>query len=113
MATLFKRPNGYYYLISESGGKRIWRSTGARTKAEARKIVSQDFKSEPAPVAQHTLSSFSNQFLSYAETNFAPGTILLYAHAAKTFARHAGDKTLTSYTIQDVENFKAKRAKEV
>ena len=37
MASLYLRSNGYYYLLTLVHGRRIWKSTGCKHKAEALK----------------------------------------------------------------------------
>ncbi|HXG38677.1 MAG TPA: tyrosine-type recombinase/integrase [Bacteroidota bacterium] len=113
MATLFKRSNGIYYYVTSHHGRRVWRSTGARSRAEAEKFISSGFKSRDAHNPDLTLSQFTPQFLQYAETNLAPPTVLLYKQAIGTFRRLIGDFNLRSYTVQDVETFKVKRSREV
>lgn len=113
MATLFKRSNGIYYYVTSHLGRRVWRSTGARSRAEAEKFISSGFKSEDNHTPDVTLSQFTSQFLQYAETNLAPPTVLLYKQAIGTLKRLIGDFNLRSYTVQDVETFKVKRSHEV
>lgn len=56
---------------------------------------------------------FTTNFLDYAKTNFAPGTVLLYEQAARVFIRLMRDRSLDGYTVLDIEAFKAKRLEEV
>jgi len=39
MSLLFRRSNGFYYLVTYSNGHRVWRSTGKRRRAEAEKCL--------------------------------------------------------------------------
>jgi len=39
MSSLVKRSNGVYYQVTSVGNRRIWRSTGVRTRAEAQRII--------------------------------------------------------------------------
>jgi integrase len=113
MATLYRRSNGIYYSISYFHGRQIWRSTGARSKKQAQKVLAGKARSRKTAPSEITLSGFTSQFLHYAQTNCSPGTVLLYEQAARTFGRIIGDFHLKAYTVQDVEEFKSRRLKEV
>src|SRR5437016_217470 len=113
MATLFKRSNGIYYHIVRVHGRYIWKSTGARSKSEARKVVAGNFRKPAATPPELTLSEYTSQFLHYAQTNFATATVSLYKQAASAFNRVVGDFNLKAYTVWDVEAFKSKRLQEV
>jgi hypothetical protein len=80
MATLIKRSNGIYYQIVNFHGRQIWKSTGVRSLIQAKKVIANNFKKDVTPV-DLTLTQYANQFLQYAETNFAPGTRMLYDQA--------------------------------
>ena len=113
MATLIIRPNGIYYYVFSVKGKRVWRSTQARSREEAEKTL-DGFLSElqPYKVAKPTVTQFREQFLPYARTNMAPGTVLLYEAAIKTYIRIMGDKRMDLYGIADAERFKTHRLSE-
>jgi integrase len=112
MKTLYKRPNGIYYHVVVKHGRRIYQSTGAKTKSEAEKFLSKN--SNPIEsISYLTLSKYAPQFFAYANTNLAPGTVLLYEQVIRVFIRIIGDFKLTKYTIRDVELFKTSRLKEV
>jgi site-specific recombinase XerD len=113
MASLFKRPNGVYYLITNVNGRQVWKSTGARSKREAQKIIREGFKKVQPTPPRLTLTQFIPQFLAYAETNFARTTVLLYKEAIEKFKSILGDFPLSAYTTHDVEEFKSKRLKQV
>lgn len=81
MATLIRRSNGIYYLVSYQGGKRQWRSTGARRKADAERAVRNLALNPPEnPLPRGiTLSELALKFQPYARTNLAPGTATPFA----------------------------------
>jgi integrase len=112
MSFLFKRSNGIYYYVNTINGKQVWRSTGARSRAEAEKVHAKTTHDGPS-AKELTLVDFIPQFQSYAETNLAPTTVLLYQQAAKVFIRIIGNYPLSAYRVQQVEIFKAQRSKEV
>jgi len=112
MATLFRRSNGYYYVLKTVNNRRVWQSTGTRNKAKALKYLIQGQK--PADRgASLKLSQFQDQVIAYARTNVAPSTVLLYGYALRDLIRLVGDHSLTEYTPQMVEQFKVARLKEV
>jgi len=112
MASLFRRSNGYYYVLKTVNNRRVWESTGARNKAKALKYLIQGQK--PADRgASLKLSQFQDQVIAYARTNVAPSTVLLYGYALRDLIRLVGDNSLTEYTPQTVEQFKVARLSEV
>lgn len=113
MATLIRRSNGIYYEISFVHGRRVWCSTGFRRKADALRALKKGWRASLRRSPEVSLSQFETQFLTYAETNFAPTTVLLYKQALRTFGRLIGNRSLKAYTVQEVEAFKTARLKEV
>lgn len=113
MASLFKRRNGFYYQVVTLHGRRIWRSTGARSINEAEKFLRKRSKPRKPHTPKLTLSQFTPQCLKFAETNFATSTVLLYKQVIQKFIEVIGDFQLKAYTVQDVEAFKAKRLAQV
>jgi len=113
MASFRKRPSGIYSHVTYVNGRHIWRSTGARSRREAEKVVASNFNEKKKRQPRLTLSMFTTNFLDYAKTNFAPGTVLLYEQAARVFIRLMRDRSLDGYTVLDIEAFKAKRLEEV
>ena len=112
MPTIVKRSNGVYYQVTCLGGRRIWRSTGARSMSEAKKIIKEGVtRAESRP--DLTVTQLATQFFPYAQTNFAASTVELYKAAIKTFVRLLGDHLLRSYTTPDIERFKTVRARQV
>jgi len=112
MATLFRRSNGYYYVLKTVNNRRVWQSTGTRNKAKALKHLIQGQKPVD-PGASLKLSLFQDQVISYARTNVAPSTVLLYGYALRDLIRLVGDYSLTDYNPQLVEQFKVARLSEV
>jgi integrase len=105
---LYKR-GGYYNILYYSGGKRRWKTTGCRTKPEAlaRLIEFRELlKVRPQSV---TLSKFVQDFLTFAEATYRPGTVALYRHTLQRFKSVAGDISLPEITAQHFDKFKANR----
>lgn len=105
MPSLIQRSNGYFYLVTHVNGKRVWQSTGAKTKTDALKFIA-DRKRKSKKSNILTLGQFRTQFLSYARANLAPSTITLYDGAISNFIKHLGDLILSEYTPQMIEQFK-------
>jgi len=129
MSLLFRRSNGFYYLVTFHNGHRVRRSTGKRRRIDAEKylrdIVFQPDTSPGTTVLQNgmrledhrrqcvSFSEFIPQWRVYANTSFMKNTIRLYDSALKNFIRIVGDKPLNEYRAMDLEHFKSIRLKEV
>ena len=112
MPSLVKRSNGIYYQVTFLAGRRIWRSTGEKTKSGARRSIKESVeRAERKP--DLTVSQFATHFWPYARTNFAPTTVELYQAATRIFIRHVGDHLLRSYRAPDIERLKTLRLAEV
>ena len=112
MASLIQRSNGFYYLVTYLNGKRIWQSTGSKTKPGAiRYLKSRKRKSKK--INNLTLSQFKTQYAAFAVTNLAPSTVTLYSGAINSFLKYCGDRTLLDYTPQVIEQFKVSHLKKV
>jgi hypothetical protein len=64
--SLFKRSNGYYYILFEEEGCRRWKSTGCSLKGDALKALTQFeqlLKTKPKTVR---LSQFAKEYLEFA-----------------------------------------------
>jgi integrase len=129
MSLLFRRSNGFYYLVTYHNGHRAWRSTGKRRRAEAEKylrdsLLQAEQTGTPKMVQRDThvevpkpqcisFSEFIPQWRVYANTSFMINTIRLYDSALKNFIRIVGDKALNEYKAMDLEHYKSMRLKEV
>jgi hypothetical protein len=54
MANLFRRSNGYYYIVTLVNGLRVWQSTGCKTKRKAaeflrKKLLPEKHSEAPPP----------------------------------------------------------------
>lgn len=110
---LFKRRNGYYYILFEEGGKRKWKSTGATLKTDAIEALTQFqelFKDEKQIV---NLLKFKNEFLPFAEGNYSRATVDFYRGALNHLLKMVGDIPLPSLTMQHLDQYKIKRLEKV
>ena len=106
---LFKRSNGYYYIVFADNGHERWKSTGATTKPEALKAVSEFeelLKMQPKPVS---FSSFKKDFLTYAKSAFAHRTVIIYEQSFKRLEAVVGERSLASLTPKHLDTYKTER----
>jgi integrase len=112
MASLIQRSNGFYYLVTYLNGKRIWQSTGSKTKPGAIRFI-KSRKRKSRKTNNLTLSQFKTQYATFAAANLAPSTVTLYSGAIYSFLKYCGDRNLSDYTPQLIEQFKVSHLKRV
>ena len=111
--SLFKRSNGFYYILFEEDGRKRWKSTKCSLKSGALKTLiefRQLLKTKPKAV---TLSRFTSNYLEYARVNHAKGTVDIATIALKHLKAIVGDCLLTNVTPQHLDQYKSKRLGEV
>lgn len=111
MATLVRRSNGIFYLVFTIDGKRVWQSTGCKTKSDALSWLAE--RHEANAPTNISLRKFRTKFLDYAASNLAPKTVDLYRQAFDRFLEINGNKSLSAYNAQHIEKFKTKRLETV
>ncbi len=113
MSTLFRRANGYYYIVVDlKDGSRRWISTKTKNRSAAlRKLVREE--SNPVTVSAMRLSEFKEAFLAYAKTVFSPGTNKIYRQALTHFDNFIGDICLDAAKPKHIDFFKRQRLKTV
>lgn len=110
---LFKRANGYYYILYVEDGRKRWKSTGAEKKAEALKALSSFrdlIKKTPQSVP---LPRFVQDFLSFARTNYAPATVDIYYRALTRLIDLIPGASVNALTPQHLDRYKSLRVGEV
>lgn len=112
--SLFKRHNGIYYIAYFHNGRRRWKSTGAKTKSEANKALTQ-FKDMIAEGRKEivSLSAFVERFMAYSEANHAANTTRLFRGCLNRFSRLARGSYLREITPEHIDRYKTKRLPEV
>lgn len=111
--SLFKRYNGIYYITYLQDGIPKWKSTKAKLKHEALKVLSDFQQYLKRDVPKVTFQDFVNQFLTIKTNNLRESTIKrICLPAFDAFDRICGNRWLTAYTLKDVEEFKSKRLEE-
>jgi integrase len=111
---LFKK-NGYYNIgYTDDTGKRRQKSTGCKLKPEAMKVLSDfsKFLADGRKNKRTPLSSFTKDFLKYADSNMNKGTADIYARALRCFIRIIGDMDINSITPKQWDDFKTYRMNE-
>lgn len=110
---LFKRSNGFWYIIQTANGRQTWKSTKCTDKREALKKLTE-FKSvakeKPAP---NRLYEFINDFLSYARSTYAKASIDIFLVCLRNLQAITGDCKLTAISFKHVDLYKATRLKAV
>ena len=111
---LYKSSSGIYHLYyAGSNEKRQKVSTGCKIKSQALQFL-QTFKTEKTGKPKVvTLSQFSQEFLSFAETSYSKCTAGKYRSSVKKFKSIFGDMPLTSITPHHWDKYKSERLKSV
>lgn len=109
--SLFKR-SGTYYLLYYLDGKRRWKSTGVSTRPAALKRLTEFRELVQKRVQQVSLSKFTQDFLSFAASNYRPGTVALYQHTLHRFQLLVGDISLSEISAEHFDKYKSKRLRE-
>ena len=111
MASLYKRASIYYVAYLQDG-KRVYKSTGKKTKPEALRFLVEHEKSLSGRKFG-TISTFLQDFLTFSKNNHAPRTHPLYVRCTKLFVSFIGDKYIHLVKPLDVERYKNHRLESV
>ena len=110
--SLFKRSNGFYYILFEEEGGRRWKSTGCSLKSDALSALTkfeQLLKTKPKTVR---LSQFAKEYLEFANVNYAKPTVDIAKIALGHLKAVAGDCLLSTLTPRHLDRYKGKRLNE-
>jgi hypothetical protein len=112
--SIYKRPNGIYYIGYYLNGIRRWKSTGVSTKPQALKALTQ-FKGMMLQGRRDivSLSEFLERFMAYSEANHAEKTTRLFRSSLHRFLHLARGAYLCEITPEHVDRYKTKRLREV
>ena len=105
--SLFKRSNGFWYILYLDEGRTRWKSTGKTLKHEALKVLTEfrEHLKKRCPVV--LLSEFVTQFQTMQAQSLRQSTIQrIYLPSFDAFLGVCGNKALAAYTLRDVETFK-------
>jgi len=111
---LYKRPSKIYYIGYYLHGRLRWKSTGARTKPEAQKALTQ-FREMMEQGRQEIISlrEFVERFMAYSEANHAGKTARLFRDTFRQFSKTARNAYLRELTPEHFDKYKARRMREV
>ncbi len=108
-----KRNNGiYYYGVKNSNGKITWKSTKQTKESEAKAWVFYSGIShltQPNKTESQSCQQMSSYILTYQhlrQLEIRNQTMQMTNNAVKYFIRLIGDKELSKYTLEDIEQFK-------
>jgi len=74
---LFRRSNGFYYVVLTRDAHKRWKSTHCRSKSEALQFVARSVRLFEPKLLRKPLTVFIREFLEYAKATFSPGTVYL------------------------------------
>jgi site-specific recombinase XerD len=110
---LFKRSNGYWYVIFKEGGRTRWKATKARRKRDALLFLTDFKEAIKAKARRMFFSEFIKEYEEIEGPSLRESTLdSIYRRAFKNFISLCGDRDLSQYTPRDVDLFKAKRGKD-
>ncbi len=112
MACLFRRKNGFFYIVSCKGSRRIWRSLRTRD-LEAAQLLFVEAEESMERSRRTTLSSFFRDFLERAPLTYQDKTISIYERSFRKFLKSCGDKAIKLVVPADAERFKVVRSREI
>jgi integrase len=107
--SIFKRNRSSSYIIqyTDEHGSRKQVSTRCTLKADAIHFLT-NLKAAPKEpeTASRSYSAFISDFLSYAKTQYQPGTVEIYELAFASFQRSVGSISMDSITVRQVDAWK-------
>ena len=107
-----EKKSGIYYIVSNQGGKRVWKSTRTRDKKEAYQVY-LIFSKEISKSKPRNLSSCIQEYMQYAKTNFASKTQDIYKLTLDHLLAAVGDIDVGKITTLAIEQYKNQRAEKV
>jgi integrase len=105
---LFKRCNGFYYILYEQDDRKHWKSTGAKLKTYAIQYLRQFRETEQRTKLKATsLIQFAEDYLAYSKTIHSRKSQGSIRTSLREFIRIVGDLPLHKVGIREIENFLA------
>jgi integrase len=111
--SLFKRSNGFYYILFEEDGRKRWKSTRCRTKPDAFKALTQFRELFRERLTPKSLSAFTQEFLSYAHTSYKRATVEIYERALDLLKKFSDDVTLSALSPKHIDMYKMERLRSI
>ena len=111
--SLYKRSNGVYYIGYYHDGRRRWKSTGATTRSDALKALTE-FKTLVQPSHRAlSFAQFQDEFLKYAEIHNAKRTVDLFRNVLKGFGKIVRHSMISDITAVHIDRYKTFRLQKV
>jgi site-specific recombinase XerD len=107
--SLFKRSNGFWYILYVEDGRKRWKSTNASLKTDALKSLSHFRELFKTRDAYKSFSSFEADYLAYSASIHTKGTQEGYKYAFQDFREILGDISLHQVTVRHVEKILAEK----
>jgi integrase/recombinase XerD len=111
VATLIKRKNGIFYIVSCKRDKRVWRSLFTTDVSEAQRIFGEKERAKKGRGL--TLMEFMAEVEPLIKLETAQDTSHFYGYIAEKVCQILGNKKLSAYTTMDFEKYKLRRSQEV
>lgn len=110
---LFKRPNGFWYILYTADGRRQWKSTRCTERSDALKKLTEfkDLTKKKLPPSR--LSAFTQEFLRYCSSTYAKASIDIFKVALRNLSAISGDCLLSEIGARHVDFYKAERLRVV
>lgn len=103
---LFKRANGYWYiLIKSADGKHRWITTKTKKKAEAYAKLREYKPNQGEKHAEYTLSEFIEFFKQRVSGSIRPSTLSTYLYGFKLLKDAITDMPISRITVSHLEKF--------
>ena len=107
--SLFKRPNGFWYILYTVAGRRKWKSTKCTERGDAlQKLTEFNELIKPKPPANR-LSSFIEEFLRFSSSTYAKASVDIFRVSLRNLLAISGDCMLTEISPRHVDHYKAER----
>jgi site-specific recombinase XerD len=107
--SLFKRSNGFYYILFELDGRRRWKTTNATLKTDALRALANFqnlLKEKPKAV---TLASFCQDFLTHSRSTLAARTVIIHRQSLERLLSLVGNCSLASLSPKHLDNYVTQR----
>ena len=105
--SLFKRPNGFWYILFTVDGRRKWKSTKCTERSDALKRLTEfNELTKPKPPANR-LSSFTKEFLQFSSSTYAKASVDLFRVSLRNLSAISGDCMLTEISPRHIDHYKA------
>jgi hypothetical protein len=107
--SLFKRPNGFWYVIYTVDGRRKWKSTKCKERGDALEKLTAFNELTKPKLPANRLSSFTEEFLRFSTSTYAKASVDIFRISLRNLAAISGDCMLTEISPRHIDHYKAER----